>query len=168
MAIQNDLFQARDSDDSGYHSVYHLKVQNSTHAVLQGMKRRELRKIVQKNLLGKPTRFYYEDLKAITGNFSEVLGEGGFGKVFEGILLDGIKMAVTQLDGSSPVRKSFLTWVEANGSIHHVNLPEEQMHLLNHFEKKEKENRLLDLVDNQIQDMRFNRAEMLTIMRVAA
>lgn len=31
-------------------------------------------------------------------------------------------MAVTQLDGSSPVRKSFLTWVEANGSIHHVNL----------------------------------------------
>ncbi|KAG5234501.1 G-type lectin S-receptor serine/threonine-protein kinase [Salix suchowensis] len=73
-------------------------------------------------LLGKPTRFYYEDLKAITGNFSEVLGEGGFGKVFEGILLDGIKMAVTQLDGSSPVRKSFLTWVEANGSIHHVNL----------------------------------------------
>lgn len=42
------------------------------------------------------------------------------------------------------------------------------MHLLNHFEKKEKENRLLDLVDNQIQDMRFNRAEMMTIMRVAA
>uniref|UniRef100_A0A6N2MY79 Protein kinase domain-containing protein n=1 Tax=Salix viminalis TaxID=40686 RepID=A0A6N2MY79_SALVM len=254
MAIQNDLFQARDSDDSGYHSVYHLKVQNSTHAVLQGMKRRELLLALKRgnvddveedcseNLLGKPTRFYYEDLKAITGNFSEVLGEGGFGKVFEGILLDGIKMAVTQLDGSSPVRKSFLTWVEANGSIHHVNLvrligfcndelikllvyehmsnghqkkkiildiakglaylheecrrkiihlntkPQnillddnfnakipgsglsklEQMHLLNHFEKKEKENRLLDLVYIQIQDMRFNRAEMMTIMRVAA
>ncbi|KAF9671940.1 hypothetical protein SADUNF_Sadunf12G0102600 [Salix dunnii] len=62
-------------------------------------------------LFGKPTRFSYEDLKAITGNFSEVLGEGGFGKVLKGILLDGIKMAVTQIDGSSQVRKSFLTWL---------------------------------------------------------
>ncbi|KAJ6417763.1 hypothetical protein OIU84_001192 [Salix udensis] len=97
MAIQNDLFQARDSDNSGYHSVYHLK--------LLALKRGNVDDVEEdcsEKLLGKPTRFYYEDLKAITGNFSEVLGEGGFGKVFEGILLDGIKMAVTQLDGFKP------------------------------------------------------------------
>ncbi|KAJ6978129.1 hypothetical protein NC653_029891 [Populus alba x Populus x berolinensis] len=70
-----DIFSLKDSDNSGYHSVY-LKV----------------------------------------------LGEGGFGKVFEGILLDGTKIAVKQLNGSSQVRKSFLTEVEAIGSIHHVNL----------------------------------------------
>ncbi|KAL9373116.1 hypothetical protein Peur_035360 [Populus x canadensis] len=53
---------------------------------------------------------------------SQVLGEGGFSRVFEGILLDGTKIAVKQLNGSSQVRKSFLTEVEAIGSIHHVNL----------------------------------------------
>jgi hypothetical protein len=46
--------------------------------------------------------------------------------------------------------------------------PEEQMHLLNLFEKKAKENRLMDLVNNQSEHMRFNKAEMMTIMRVAA
>lgn len=46
--------------------------------------------------------------------------------------------------------------------------PEEQMHLLNLSEKKAKENRLMDLVNNQSEDMRFNKAEMMTIMRVAA
>jgi hypothetical protein len=76
----------------------------------------------KKKILGTPTRFIYEDLKAMTRNFSQVLGEGGFGKVFEGILLDGTKIAVKQLNGSSQVRKSFLTEVEAIGSIHHVNL----------------------------------------------
>lgn len=58
----------------------------------------------------------------MTRNFSQVLGEGGFSRVFEGILLDGTKIAVKQLNGSSQVRKSFLTEVEAIGSIHHVNL----------------------------------------------
>jgi len=34
-----DIFSLKDSDNSGYHSVY-LKVQNAPHAVPQGMKRR--------------------------------------------------------------------------------------------------------------------------------
>ncbi|KAH8492498.1 hypothetical protein H0E87_021891 [Populus deltoides] len=68
-----DIFSLKDSDNSGYHSVY-LKVQNAPHAVPQGMKRRELAK----------------------------------------------------------------------------------------------ENRLMDLVNNQSEHMRFNKAEMMTIMRVAA
>ncbi|KAJ6889340.1 hypothetical protein NC652_030200 [Populus alba x Populus x berolinensis] len=48
------------------------------------------------------------------------------------------------------------------------SLPEAQMHSLNLFEKKAKENRLMDLVNNQNEDMRFNKAEMMTILRVAA
>jgi hypothetical protein len=40
-----DIFSLKDSDNSGYHSVY-LKVQNAPHAVPQGMKRRELVKIL--------------------------------------------------------------------------------------------------------------------------
>ncbi|XP_030441790.2 G-type lectin S-receptor-like serine/threonine-protein kinase SD2-5 [Syzygium oleosum] len=71
---------------------------------------------------GMPTRFTYDDLKAITDNFSKKLGEGGFGSVFEGTLIDGTKVAVKRLDGFGQVKKSFLAEVETIGSIHHVNL----------------------------------------------
>ena len=71
---------------------------------------------------GMPTRFSYEDLKAITENFRCKLGEGGFGSVFQGTLRNGIKVAVKHLEGLSQVKKSFLAEVETIGSIHHVNL----------------------------------------------
>ncbi|XP_056171465.1 G-type lectin S-receptor-like serine/threonine-protein kinase SD2-5 [Syzygium oleosum] len=71
---------------------------------------------------GMPTRFSYDDLKAITDNFSKKLGGGGFGSVFEGTLIDGTKVAVKRLDGFGQVKKSFLAEVETIGSIHHVNL----------------------------------------------
>ncbi|KAF8007847.1 hypothetical protein BT93_K1743 [Corymbia citriodora subsp. variegata] len=71
---------------------------------------------------GMPTRFMYNDLKAITDDFSKKLGEGGFGSVFEGTLFDSTKVAVKRLDGFGQVKKSFLAEVETIGSIHHVNL----------------------------------------------
>ncbi|KAA8525001.1 hypothetical protein F0562_011361 [Nyssa sinensis] len=71
---------------------------------------------------GISTRFSYEDLKAITGNFNHKLGEGGFGSVFEGTLSNGTKIAVKHLDGVGLVKKSFLAEVETIGSIHHVSL----------------------------------------------
>ncbi|XP_039161045.1 G-type lectin S-receptor-like serine/threonine-protein kinase SD2-5 [Eucalyptus grandis] len=71
---------------------------------------------------GMPTRYKYDDLKAITEDFSKKLGEGGFGSVFEGTLIDGTKVAVKRLDGFGQVKKSFLAEVETVGNIHHVNL----------------------------------------------
>ncbi|KAL3743927.1 hypothetical protein ACJRO7_013216 [Eucalyptus globulus] len=73
-------------------------------------------------LPGMPTRYTYEDLKAITNDFSKKLGEGGFSSVFEGTLIDGTKVAVKHLVGFGQVKKSFLAEVEAVGSIHHLNL----------------------------------------------
>ncbi|KAJ6904032.1 hypothetical protein NC651_021248 [Populus alba x Populus x berolinensis] len=58
------------------------------------------------------TRFSYEDLKAMTENFTKLLGKGGFGSVFEGTLADGTKIAVKQLHGLGQVRHSFLTEVQ--------------------------------------------------------
>ncbi|KAH0651942.1 hypothetical protein KY285_031326 [Solanum tuberosum] len=71
---------------------------------------------------GMPTRFSYQELTVMTENFSEKLGEGGFGSVFEGTMSDGTKIAVKRLQGFGNVKKSFLAEVATIGSIQHVNL----------------------------------------------
>ncbi|XP_039158699.1 G-type lectin S-receptor-like serine/threonine-protein kinase SD2-5 [Eucalyptus grandis] len=68
------------------------------------------------------TRFRYEDLKAMTGDFNIKLGEGGFGSVFLGTLPSGVRIAVKRLDGFGQMKKSFLAEAETIGTIHHVNL----------------------------------------------
>ena len=69
-----------------------------------------------------PTRYSYDDLRAITDNFNKELGGGGCGTFFEGTLVDGTKVAVKRLDGFSQIKNSFLAEVETIGSIHHINL----------------------------------------------
>ncbi|KAL7185285.1 hypothetical protein ACSBR2_027252 [Camellia fascicularis] len=71
---------------------------------------------------GIPTRFSYEELRAMTSYFNDKLGEGGFGSVFQGTLSNGTKVAVKRLNGFGQVKKSFLAEVETIGSIHHANL----------------------------------------------
>ena len=71
---------------------------------------------------GMVTRYSYDDLQSITANFNKELGAGGFGTVFEGILIDGTKVAVKRLDGLNQIKRSFLAEVETIGSIHHFNL----------------------------------------------
>ncbi|GLU07098.1 hypothetical protein SLE2022_240720 [Rubroshorea leprosula] len=74
------------------------------------------------HISGAPSRFSYEELKVATNNFSNKLGEGGFGCVFQGTLPGGAQIAVKCLGGFGPVRKSFIAEVETIGSTHHFNL----------------------------------------------
>ena len=46
-------------------------------------------------------RFTYNELEAITNNFQRMLGRGGFGKVYHGILEDGTQVAVKLRSQSS-------------------------------------------------------------------
>ena len=61
-------------------------------------------------------------MRAITDNFNKELGRGGFGTVFEGILVDGTKVALKCLDGFCQIKKSFLAKVKTIGNTYPFNL----------------------------------------------
>ncbi|XP_012703125.1 G-type lectin S-receptor-like serine/threonine-protein kinase LECRK4 [Setaria italica] len=72
-------------------------------------------------LSGMPMRFSYEKLRECTRDFSQKIGEGGFGSVFEGKLNED-RVAVKCLESARQGKKEFLAEVETIGSIEHINL----------------------------------------------
>lgn len=96
------------------------------------------------------TRFLsYEELKKATNNFekSSILGEGGFGKVFKGVLSDGTAVAIKRLTNGGPQGdKEFLVEVEMLSRLHHRNL----VKLVGYFSSREFSQNLLcyELVPN--------------------
>jgi len=76
-------------------------------------------------LSGTKSWFTYDELVGITGGFSaaNVIGEGGFGKVYMGALGDGRRVAVKQLKvGSGQGEKEFRAEVDIISRIHHRHL----------------------------------------------
>ncbi|XP_059667218.1 rust resistance kinase Lr10-like [Cornus florida] len=70
----------------------------------------------------KPTRYSYADIKKITNQFEEKLGQGGYGTVFKGKLSNEILVAVKVLDNSTGKGEDFINEVGTIGRIHHVNV----------------------------------------------
>ncbi|XP_073120839.1 rust resistance kinase Lr10-like [Henckelia pumila] len=79
----------------------------------------------------KPTRFSYSNVRRITNEFSEKLGEGGYGTcgwqipnrtVYKGKLSSEIHVAVKVLDNSQGNGEEFVNEVSTIGRIHHVNV----------------------------------------------
>ncbi|KAL5983529.1 hypothetical protein ACLOJK_017616 [Asimina triloba] len=72
------------------------------------------------------TRFLaYEELREATNNFesASMLGEGGFGRVYKGVLNDGTPVAIKKLTtGGHQGDKEFLVEVEMLSRLHHRNL----------------------------------------------
>ncbi|CAN1231025.1 G-type lectin S-receptor-like serine/threonine-protein kinase At2g19130 [Linum perenne] len=70
--------------------------------------------------------FTHRDLRIATRNFSEKLGEGGFGSVYKGTLPDSSVVAVKKLESinfrQAENHKQFLAEVRTLGTIQHVNL----------------------------------------------
>ncbi|CAN6350802.1 unnamed protein product [Urochloa humidicola] len=68
-------------------------------------------------------RFTYKDLGMITNNFQRVIGQGGFGYVYEGFLEDGTQVAVKlRSQSSNQGDKEFLTEAQILTRVHHKNL----------------------------------------------
>ncbi|KAJ8485264.1 hypothetical protein OPV22_017749 [Ensete ventricosum] len=75
------------------------------------------------SLSGAPSHFSFHELQTATSNFSRLLGTGGFGSVYKGVLRNGTMVAVKKLDKLLPHgEKEFITEVTTIGSMHHMNL----------------------------------------------
>jgi serine/threonine protein kinase len=69
-----------------------------------------------------PTRYSQSELKKITNNFAEKLGEGGYGVVYKGKLPNGTLVAAKILDRHRHSESTqFLNEVATIGRVHHVN-----------------------------------------------
>jgi serine/threonine protein kinase len=83
----------------------------------------ELDREYLKNLTGLPTIFTYKSIETATGRFSKEIGKGGFGKVYEGKLSDGIPVAVKCLgDWAGQGQREFCAEIATISSINHSNL----------------------------------------------
>uniref|UniRef100_A0A0D9W3A9 Receptor-like serine/threonine-protein kinase n=1 Tax=Leersia perrieri TaxID=77586 RepID=A0A0D9W3A9_9ORYZ len=101
-------------------------------------------------LPGMPMRFSFGELRECCKDFSQKLGEGGFGSVFEGKIGEK-RVAVKRLEGARQGKKEFLAEVETIGRIEHINL----IRLIGFC--AEKSNRLL-LIDR-------DQSKIVTVMR---
>ncbi|WOG91063.1 hypothetical protein DCAR_0310311 [Daucus carota subsp. sativus] len=90
----------------------HLSIYNTIEDFLQA----------QSNLM--PIRYTYTDIKKITYNFRDRLGEGAFGTVYKGKLRSGLSVAVKILAKSKATGQEFINEVATSGRIHHVNVVE--------------------------------------------
>ncbi|KAK9055249.1 hypothetical protein SSX86_026331 [Deinandra increscens subsp. villosa] len=72
----------------------------------------------------KPIRFTSKQLIIATDNFSIILGSGGFGKVYKGIISNNKPVAVKVLNGTSnqQIEEQFMAEVSTMGRTHHFNL----------------------------------------------
>nr|XP_029119258.1 LEAF RUST 10 DISEASE-RESISTANCE LOCUS RECEPTOR-LIKE PROTEIN KINASE-like 2.4 [Elaeis guineensis] len=69
-----------------------------------------------------PKKYRYKDVKRITRKFHEKLGQGGYGTVFKGSLMDGRLVAVKILSDSKGDGEEFINEVASIGRTSHVNI----------------------------------------------
>ena len=67
-------------------------------------------------------KYSYPDIKKMTYNFANKLGQGGFGSVYKGKLRSGRIVAVKVLVMSKANGQDFINEVATIGRIHHVNV----------------------------------------------
>ncbi|KAF7140259.1 hypothetical protein RHSIM_Rhsim06G0113000 [Rhododendron simsii] len=70
----------------------------------------------------KPTRYTYAEIKKITRNLKDKLGQGGYGTVFKGELSNDVPIAAKILNNFTGNGDDFINEVGTIGTIHHVNV----------------------------------------------
>ena len=92
--------------------------------------------------------FTFDELRDGTNNFElkSVLGEGGFGRVYQGVLKDGTPVAIKKLNAGSQGGHEFMVEVEMLSRLHHRNL----VKLIGYFTSSDSHQQLLcyELIPN--------------------
>ncbi|GLU11997.1 hypothetical protein SLE2022_287070 [Rubroshorea leprosula] len=70
----------------------------------------------------KPSGYSYADIKRITDQFRDKLGEGAYGTVFKGRLSNDVLVAVKVLNNFKETGEEFINEVGSMCRIHHVNV----------------------------------------------
>ncbi|KAF7141513.1 hypothetical protein RHSIM_Rhsim06G0111200 [Rhododendron simsii] len=70
----------------------------------------------------RPTRYTYAEIKKITHNLKEKLGQGGYGTVYKGELSNDVPIAAKILNNFTGNGDDFINEVGTIGTIHHVNV----------------------------------------------
>ncbi|CAL5349056.1 unnamed protein product [Camellia sinensis] len=70
----------------------------------------------------KPSKYSYADIKKITNQFTNKVGQGGYGTVYSGQLFDDVHVAVKILNSSKGKREYFINEMGIIGRIHHINV----------------------------------------------
>ncbi|KAF7147467.1 hypothetical protein RHSIM_Rhsim03G0202000 [Rhododendron simsii] len=70
----------------------------------------------------KPTRHSYADIKKITNQFKDKVGQGGYGTVYRGQLSNDVHVVVKILNNTKGNGEEFINEVGIIGTIHHVNV----------------------------------------------
>ncbi|KAL3497739.1 hypothetical protein ACH5RR_040471 [Cinchona calisaya] len=83
-----------------------------------------IEEFLQKNNSFMPIRYSYKEIKAMTNNFKDKLGEGGYAVVYKGKLRSGNLVAVKMLKKSKAKNngQEFINEVGTIGRIHHINV----------------------------------------------
>ncbi|KAL5717980.1 hypothetical protein ACHQM5_010927 [Ranunculus cassubicifolius] len=67
-------------------------------------------------------RYTYSEVKRMTSSFGNTLGQGGYGTIFKGKLLDGSLVAVKVLKESKGNGEEFINEVATIGRTNHINV----------------------------------------------
>ncbi|XP_008232189.2 PREDICTED: rust resistance kinase Lr10-like, partial [Prunus mume] len=88
-------------------------------------KRNQLRieRFLEDYIAQKPSRYSYADIKRITNQFKDKLGQGAYGTVFKGMLSSELLVAVKILNNSNENNGDhFTNEMGTMGRVHHVNV----------------------------------------------
>lgn len=103
-----------------------------------------------------PIHFHFAMLETATEGFTAVLGKGGFGVVYKGVLPSGEAIAVKVLHDSMHTEEQFLREIETLGKLHHVNV----VRLMGFCMEKSKRILVYEYISNNSLDKHlFNKSE---------
>ncbi|XP_016649682.1 PREDICTED: rust resistance kinase Lr10-like, partial [Prunus mume] len=100
--------------------IYHAY---SSKKILDKNNQLRIERFLEDYIAQKPSRYSYADIKRITNQFKEKLGQGAYGIVFKGKLSSELLVAVKILNNSNENNgEDFTNEMGTMGRVHHVNV----------------------------------------------